>query len=109
MKQNNSIVRTKTTSYNKNGDYYCIELMPYENYILKSEYIFPNQKFKLYAYKWYDIRYLVDYPYYFLFKYLTNPKVKHLNLSSTSSVIIRIFLSFVEIVIPSLIKILIFG
>ena len=95
MKRKKSIVRTKTIYNSEKGNYYDIELMTYDEYISKSEYIFVNEKFELYPYKWYDFKKVVDYPYYLLFKSLNNPNNKRLKINSIKSVIIRILLFFI--------------
>ena len=69
MRRKNSVVRTRTIY--DNGDYYEIELMTYEEYLVKltAPYYFSGVTFKLYPYRWYQYLWcLVDYPYYFLFK-----------------------------------------
>jgi hypothetical protein len=108
MKRKNSIVRTKTVYSSEKGKYYDVELMTYGKFVSKSEYIFLNEKFELYPYKWYDLRIIVDYPYYLLFKSFSNPSNKNLKLNSIKSVIFRVLLFLIEVVISDGITKLIF-
>ena len=108
MKKINLTVRTKTIHKTENREYYEIELMPYEKYLLRSEYVFLNTLFELYPYKWYDLRYLVDYPYYLLFKSFNNPSKNRLKINNKTSIIIRFLLFFIEIIISVFISELIF-
>lgn len=104
MKHKNSIVRTKTIHKTQNGNYYEIELMSFEKYVSKSEYVFLNTKFELYPYKWYDLRYLVDYPYFYLSKSLINDFKNDLKLNNTKSIIRRFLLFLTQTAIIAIIS-----
>lgn len=108
MKHKNSIVRTKTIHKTENGTYYEIELMTFEKYLIRSGYVFIDTEFDLYPYKWYDLRYLVDYLYYFLFISFSNPNKKHLKINDTRSIIIRVLLFLTEVIVSGFITEIIF-
>jgi hypothetical protein len=95
----NKIARTKTVYNSEKGNYYDIELMTYGEFVSKSEYIYLNEKFYLYSYKWYDFRIIVDYTYYLLFKSFSNPDNKRLKLNSIKSIIIRVLLFLIDVII----------
>ena len=101
MKHKNSLVRTKTIHKAENGNYYETELMTYERFMLRSEYRFPNTEFKKYTYKWNDLRYLVDYPYFYLSKSLSKDFENDLNLNNTKSIIIRVLLFLIASIISA--------
>lgn len=102
MENTNSIVRTKTTHGNineKSKMYYQIHFMTFEKYIDKSEFIYPNHKFELYPYKWYDLRWIYQKPSYWLLlklfrKNLTKINTKNHKRTSIILLIIEI-LSFI--------------
>lgn len=98
MRKSTSIVRTRTiTTQNNKEDYFQIDLMTYENYSYKSELPrFYNEKFELYPYKWYDIRYLVDFPYYYLSLLFKTHNKNALNLNNTTSIAIRFTIFIIE-------------
>ena len=96
MRKLNKIVRTKTIHYNKLGDSYEVDLMTFENYLLKSEYILMSTEFKLHPYKWYDLRWIVDKPFYYLSRLFNNQTNNALNLNNTKSITIRIAIFLTE-------------
>ena len=69
MKNGKKIVRTKTVHKNDIGDYFEIQVMTYAKFIQRSQYKFVETDFILFPYKWYDLRWLVDKPYFFLKSY----------------------------------------
>lgn len=69
MKKSKSIVRTRTTfgkSKNPNEMYYKIDFMTFEKAIRKTNNRFytTDEKFEIYSYKWYDLRWTYEMPYY---------------------------------------------
>lgn len=76
MKKHNSIVRVKTTygSLNKPNEMYeKIDFMTFEKAVskLNPRFYTTNEKFEIYTYKWYDIRWIYEIPaYWFLFRIL---------------------------------------
>lgn len=76
MKKSNSIVRTITINGNpKNPDkmHYKIDFMTFSKALSKENphYQVMHETFKIYPYKWYDIRWIYEIPaYWFLFRIL---------------------------------------
>lgn len=76
MKKYNSIVRVKTiygSSNKPNEMYQKIEFMTFQKAVskLNPRFYSTNEKFEIYPYKWYDIRFIYEIPaYWFLFRIL---------------------------------------
>ncbi|MDC1222034.1 hypothetical protein N8Z47_05135 [Salibacteraceae bacterium] len=109
MKRTNEIVRTRTVNKDERGDHYDIDLMTYWKYLQRSEFVFVNTQFELYPYKWYDLRWLIDYQFYYLSKSLNKDFNNARNLNSIKSITIRIILFFIEAIISTGISMLIMG
>lgn len=76
MRKSNSIVRTITIIGNQkrpNEMHYKIDFMTFSKALLKENqpFIIIDEKFKIYPYKWYDIRWVYEIPsYWFLLRVL---------------------------------------
>jgi hypothetical protein len=74
MRKSNSIVRTITINGNPNNPkemHYKIDFMTFSKALSKENphYKFMHQTFKIYPYKWYDIRWIYEIPsYWFLLR-----------------------------------------
>ena len=71
MNKSSKIVRTKTTNGSEkkpNEMCYEINFMTFSKYVskLRPDLIIMDYKFKLYPYKWYDIRWIYQIPSYWL-------------------------------------------
>ena len=97
MQRTNKIVRTKKVYKTHNGDLrYEIDMMPITLYDSKSYYRYADTTFDIYHYKWYDLRYIVDYPYYYLSNLFDIQKTNKRNLNNTKSIISRVIIFLME-------------
>jgi len=46
--------------------HYEIDFMTFSKYLQKNEYTYPDYKFELFPYKWYDLRWIFQKPAYWL-------------------------------------------
>jgi len=89
-------VRTRTIHKNNLGDYYEIDLMTFDKYLSQAEYILLDTNFHIYPYKWYNLKWIVDKPYYYLSRLFNNQTNNALNLNNTKSITIRIAIFLIE-------------
>jgi|TARA_X000000950_G_scaffold55371_1_gene66304 hypothetical protein len=100
MKNGKKIVRTKTVHKNDIGDYFEIQVMTYAKFIQRSQYKFVETDFILFPYKWYDLRWLVDKPYFFLNRMIFNSS--EVRLGSRNSILMRLCIFFGETILAIL-------
>lgn len=100
------IVRVKeTTNYSK-GDLVEIYLTTEKEYLIKSSYTGYGGTYKIYPYKWYDLRRFIKYPVYYLSSLWRRMKVStppHKAQKIITDILIGLFVTVVGSIISYLI------
>lgn len=101
MNRNNKIVRTKKTFNlydSKERQYFKTELMTFDNYIKEYNWKVNGQKFELYPYKWFDLRWIYEKPSYLLLHIFSKSLNKDLNRHKTIRITTRLIIGLFEII-----------